>query len=88
MSCRGDPACDLPFFDRDTPAEPWTAEIEVECGGERQQAVIADAAGTPAGSAELTLPAGPATLTTTLTRGDAATFGAYYVKVELLEAIA
>jgi len=87
LSCRGDPACDKPFFDRDTPAEPWTAEIEANCNGERQRAIIVDAAGTPQGSAELTLPAGPATLTTTLTRGDRATFVAYYVKVELLEAI-
>lgn len=38
----------------------------------------------PAGSVELDLPAGPASLTSTLTRADGQTFGAYYVKIEYL----
>ncbi|MEM1355416.1 MAG: arylsulfatase [Planctomycetota bacterium] len=39
----------------------------------------------PAGPVVVELPTGPATLTTTLTRADGKTFGAYYVKVELIE---
>ena len=35
-------------------------------------------------SIELNLPAGQASLTTTLTREDGKTFGAYFVKVEYL----
>jgi len=69
----------------DKPAKPWTAEVEVDCEGERHRAAITEAAGTSQGSAELTLPAGPAALTATLTRSDGASFGAYYVKVERIE---
>jgi len=35
---------------------------------------------------EMQLPAGPASLTATLTRADGETFGAYYVKIELIQA--
>ena len=67
------------------PGGPWTGRIAIDCGGEVIEAEISRGAGTPAGAVEVTLPAGPATLTTTLTRGDGATFGGYYVKVERLD---
>ncbi len=40
----------------------------------------------PTKGIEVDLPAGPASLTSTLTREDGKEFGAYYVKVELIEA--
>ena len=69
----------------DRPVEPWTGRITIDCGGTVHEAELATGAGTPAVASEVSLPAGPATLTATLTRGDGAAFGAYYVKVERLD---
>jgi len=70
----------------DKPSGFTKAEVEMACENSKVVRTWADGAAdnnfTPGFDVEL--PAGPAKLTTTLTREDGKTFGAYYVKVEYL----